>query len=360
MLLHSCSRPSDIPLPEETPQQTYAIDTLPAAGNALPGVNAAVLDALTGSIESGEYGNIHSIIMIYRDHVIMEEYFRGWTRHMQHVCNSVTKSFLSCLIGIAVEQDLIAGVNEKMLGFFPEYGDISNPDERKQSITLEHLLTMTAGFDMDEQTSMYESTDWIEYMLDLPMKYEPGTAFEYNSGCSHILSGVLEKTTGKTAEAFAGETLFNPLGITHWQWDADPNGVSTGGWGLSLHPVNMAMFGYLFLQQGSWNGKQIVSADWVDVSTSVHTVVMNLHEMIDGKLDYGYHWWRFGDAFLDEYWGGTAPRENDIFYADGYGGQLLYIVPHLQAVVCITAWDPRNPELSRSIIMKCLDAVSGQ
>jgi len=205
-----------------------------------------VLAELVNLIEIGEFGNIQSLIIIHNDSLALEEYFMGWTRHMRHFCSSVTKSFSSALIGIAIDQGKIGGVDEKLLNFFPEYDDIANLDERKESINLENVLTMSAGFVWNESTTPYidsegnpnpendltklgESSDWIKYMLDVPISDDPGTKWNYNSGGSHLLSGIIQNRTGQSAEDFAKENLFNALGITNWEWESDPNGITIGG-----------------------------------------------------------------------------------------------------------------------------------
>ncbi len=250
---------------------------------------------------------------------------------MRHYCNSVTKSFTSALIGIAIDQGKINGVDEKLLSFFPEYNEIANLDERKESITLENVLTMSAGFTWDEwstpyghpenaSTKMAGTSDWNKYVLDLPMNDNPGTKFVYNSGCTLLLSGIIANKTGQSAEEFAKENLFNALGITNWEWLTSPNEITNTGWGLFLHPVNMAMFGYLYLKNGLLNGEQVVSEDWVNESTSNH---------ID---PYGYQWWMIPNVFVETY-----PEADGAYYAIGYGGQYIFVLPNLNMVVVFTA-----------------------
>ena len=273
-------------------QNKYAIDNLPGCDDCPFELDEEILAELVNRIEIGDYGNIHSLIIIHNDSLVMEEYFMGWTRDMLHYCFSATKSVISALIGIAIDQGKVGGLEEKLLSFFPEYDDISNLDERKESITLEHVLTMSSGFTwtpMDSEEDMAKSSDWINYVLDLPMSDEPGTQFVYNSGGSHLLSGIITNKTGQSAEEFAEENLFNKLGINNWEWESDPRGITIGGWGLELYPVDMAMFGYLYLKNGSLNGKQIVPEDWVEESTIRH------------MPSYGYQWWRFFDFMVEDH-----------------------------------------------------------
>ena len=339
LFFNACSSP-DLELPDETPQDVYAIDSLTGSDNGSYVLDEEMLAEVVGQIEKGHYGNMNSLIIIHNDELVLEEYFNGWNRHMLHDSWSMTKSFTSSLIGIAIEQGYINGVDEKLLDFFPEYDDFENFDERKESITLEHVLTMSAGFSLSKSSKMSDSTDWIKFMLDIPVTDDPGTTFAYSSGGSHLLSGILQNTTGQTTEEFAVENLFNTLGITDWEWSTDPNGISTGGWGLSLHPANMAVFGYLFLKNGWFNGKQVVPGNWVKQSTAKHITSMTMWGgSMDGIYDYGYQWWRLNDSFLETMWRGSPPETNDIFYALGYGGQYIYVIPHLNMVIVVTAWE---------------------
>jgi CubicO group peptidase (beta-lactamase class C family) len=292
-------------------------------------------------IEAGDFGKIHSLIIIHNDSLVMEEYFMGWTRHMLHHVWSITKSVTSALIGIAIDQGLIDSVDEKLLSFFPEYDDIQNLDERKESITLEHVLTMTVGFDWKEIRDVLKmslSGDYMKYTLDLPITDDPGTKMLMNYATAMLLSGIIANTTGQSTEEFAEENLFEPLGITHWEWDVEPNDLTDTGGGLVLHPVNMVMFGYLFLKNGLLNGEQIVSENWVRESTAVH--MTNYQDTVTGEFrDYGYLWWRHPDERVDNYL-----ETNDLFFTRGAHGQRVFVIPHLNMVVGITADNAKSPE----------------
>jgi len=320
----------------------YAIDDLPGCNDCTTTLDEAILDELVNKIEDGDYGNIHSLIIIHNDSLALEEYFMEWNRHMLHDSASVTKSFTSAAIGIAIEAGYISGLEEKLLNFFPEYDDIENLDERKESITLENVLTMTAGFTWDEYSTPYfdsegnpnpendvfkmaESDDWMKYMLNLPMSDDPGTRWNYNSGGSHLLSGIIQKRTNQTLEEFHKDNLFSALGITNWDWMGgagipDPNGITMGAGGLRLHPVDMAMFGYLYLKKGVWNGNQIVPENWVKESSSRHMPF------------YGYQWWVMPDA-PNAY----PPEAEGMYYAEGLYGQFIVILPNSNMVIVTTA-----------------------
>ncbi len=327
-LLSGCCLFSDLPC--ATPQGEYAIDTLPGCEDCTSVLDEEMLADLVNQIEAGEFGKIHSLIIIHNDGLALEEYFMGWTKHMRHYLASAAKSITSSLIGIAIDQGKISGVDETLISFFPEYNDIANLDEWKESITLKHVLTMSAGFTWEQHpdedlADMKESEDWIKFMLDFPMRDEPGTKFWYNNGTAHLLSGIISNLTGKSAEEFARDNLFDSLGITNWKWESDPQGNNAGGWGLYLHPANMAIFGYLFLKNGFFNGMQIISDDWVKESTAKQIEVID-PVTEQHTQDYGYLWWR------------TFPTPTfNMYYAAGFGGQFIFVIPNLNMVVAMTA-----------------------
>ncbi len=337
------------------PGYTYSIDNLPNTGKNTYKLDKKKLAELVRKIEQDEFGYINSIVIIYRDALVLERYFRGWSREKRHWCLSATKSFISALIGIAVQQGKIKSVDEKVLSFFPEYSHIANLDERKKSITVKHLLTMTAGFEWNEYSrtvnedgtinydndfqKMNASSDWIKHVLDRPMQSNPGTIFNYNTGCATLLTGIIRNTTGQSAKDFADQYLFKPLGIKNWQW----NGKADGDWpppsvisddkdrvthanSLFLTPADMAIFGYLYLNQGMWNEKQIVPKNWVKASAQKYS------ENLAG--DYGFLW-----GLQKFYLGNTIAEtvEKHLYFAYGGYGQFIFVIPPLDMVVVMTA-----------------------
>ena len=329
-ILFTCACSHTHPL-EESSKNVDPIDNLKGSNNAKYRLNEDKLALLLDNINKGDFDKLNSLIIIHNDSFVLEEYFQGWNRNMRHRCWSVTKSFISALSGIAIEQGYIKGVNEKLLSFFPEYRNIANLDERKNSITLKDGLTMTAGFwcnpDSEKaQVELQESSNWIKYILDQPMNNDPGAVFVYDSGCSHLLSEIIQNTTGKTTAEFAKENLFNPIGVTDWEWKSDLNGITIGGWGLSLRPVDMAIFGYLYLNNGKWNKKQIIPEWWVNESTI---------SRIDGVIaDYGYQWWSRSDGLSSSH---KEAHNLFLYFAFGYKGQFIFVIPRFNMVVVITS-----------------------
>ena len=245
--------------------------------------------------------------------------FPSQNRNTRHELYSCTKSFVSTLAGIAIDQGALAGTGRRVLDFFPRE-TFKNQDERKEAMTVEHLLTMTTGLDWQEgdpaYRALYMSGDWTRYMLDLPMRDEPGQRFNYCSGCSHLLGAVVQSAAGTKLQDYARRNLFQPLGITDWRWEVDSQGTAIGGWGLQLTPRDMAKLGFLYLHQGAWDGKQVVSRAWVEEATRQHTTT-------DSPLGYGYQWW-------------TYPQW-DAYTALGLYGQTIFVVPRLDLVVVTTS-----------------------
>jgi CubicO group peptidase (beta-lactamase class C family) len=263
--------------------------------------------------------NLHSLIVIRNGAIVLEAYFPPHDADRIHVVFSVTKSFIATLVGIAMDRGYFASLDQPIVDFLPG-ATFANPDPRKAQVTLEHVLTMTSGLGWEETdptfTALYNSQDWIEYVLGLPLEAAPGSRFHYCSGCSHILSAALQETTGANTLDFAQENLFGPLGIKDPYWETDRNGIPIGGWGLFLTPRDMAKLGSLYLNQGRWNGEQIVPAAWVAAAVQ--------KQVETGEaLDYGYQWWVYPD------YGAYA--------ALGLGGQTVFVVPEQQLIVVTTA-----------------------
>lgn len=264
----------------------------------------------------------HSLLIIRNGFIVVDAYFYPYTPNTRHDVASVTKSITSTLIGIALDKGLIKDLREPALGFFPER-KAANLDERKKAMTVGHLMMMQSGLQCINSPTevtlfqMIGSRDWIQFMLDLPMSDSPGTRFVYNSGGIHLLSAIIRAASGMSALSFARQRLFEPLGISDVDWPLDIADVDNHGWGdLQLRPHDMAKIGYLFLCNGQWGGKTILSADWVQAATRRRVALQN------GE-GYGYLWW--------------MPAEPPgVVEARGRGGQRIIIWPEKNIVIVFT------------------------
>jgi len=302
------------------------------------------LNAAISKIDNGDYGDIDALLVVRNNYLVLEKYFSPeyHGRDYMRPVLSTTKSFASALIGIAIGQGKIKDVQANLIDYYAEYSDIKNLDARKQKITLEDVLTMTAGFQWNELATSYadpkndynrmvHSKDWVKYVLDAPMRHAPGEYLNYNSGCTLLLSSILQKSTGQTAEEFAIEHLFKPLGIEKYTWSIARGGITNTYSGLAMRRRDLAKFGMLFLNNGRWLDRQLIPQDWVQLSTSKQ--VNADPDSADSTYGYGYQWWRFQDQ--DPTVANLAI--NDVYFTWGYGGQFAFVIPHLHMVVVSTA-----------------------
>lgn len=271
--------------------------------------------------------DVHSVLIIKDGYIVAEQYYSDdYGVDSLHRIYSCTKSITSALYGIAIEKGYLNGVDEQMIDFFPDT-EIQNSSAQKDDITLEDLLTMSSGLEWYEMDYPYGDDrntfrQWIDqgasvqFVLDRPMVAAPGYIYSYSTGSSHVLSGILQNVTGVRSDSFALEHLFNPLGIDKYYWPVDGDGIAYGGSAMRLTPRDMARFGYLYLMDGEWEGKQIVPEEWVDVSQQKHIE----RKYIEDNY-YGYHWW------VSDY---------NTYSAVGYSGQWITVVPEHNLVVVFT------------------------
>ncbi len=288
-------------------------------------MDSVLLAGMLDYIEQNEI-NIHGLLVVRNGYTVLEVYYPPYGPNTRHGTASVGKSFTGALVGLAVREGYIESVDQKVADFFPDHSDWQN-DPLKQTMTIEHLLTMTSGLDWPESAASYSSgrnimnqmmrsADWVGFVLDRPMAATPGTTFNYSSGVSHLLSAIVEEATGIRTLSFTREYLFEPLGISRVSWITDPRGTAFGAGGIRLTPRDMAKFGQLYLQGGVWGGKQILPAEWVEASIAPQ---VNAH---GAASYYGYQWW---------------VRGSGIYAAHGYRGKRIFVVPDLEMVVAVTA-----------------------
>ena len=301
------------------------------------GLNAGVIEQVSEEIAHGGYGAVNGLLMARSGKLVWEEYYRGFERHHLHELQSVTKAITSALIGMAVARKSLEDVKQPIYRFFPEYEALFEADGLKKEITIQHLLTMTAGIAWDESVVSYtdpendmrqlvESADWLRFVLEKPMAAAPGTRFAYNGGCTLILGAILQRATGMQVDAFAERYLFEPLGIAVSEWAEALNGpeqmAHTAG-GLRLRARDLAKIASLYLNGGSWNKQQIIPEEWIQLSITPHV-------RSSDALHYGYQWW-VSLLQMNE----DSPQAMRIAFGRGFGGQYVLIIPDLQLLVVV-------------------------
>lgn len=269
-----------------------------------------------------------SSLIVYQDSTIKAEWYRGsLNRNRTLNIKSASKSVLSTLIGIAIEQGHIESIDDPVAKYIPRYFENpSNPDKR--NITVRHLLTMSSGL---ESTSFgnygrwVASSNWVRFVVNSDLEATPGTRMRYSTGDTHILSAVLTEATGMSTRAFAERNLFTPMSIRVGGWDRSPEGYFFGGNNMALSPGGLLAYGQLYLNNGNHNGRQLVPAAWVEESLKTHFERTSFN--LRGH-NYGFKWWNnsFGAYHVNFAW--------------GYGGQYVFVIEDLNAVVVITG----NPD----------------
>ncbi len=283
-----------------------------------------------------------SVIVLQGQQFIAEWHDRGSDR--VGPLYSCTKSILSALIGVALDKGFLTSVDQPITEYLEHPVEIS---DALSEITIKHLLTMTPGFDWPDFDKPYktfkQAADPVRFVFEQPLISEPGTAFTYNSGGSHLLSAILTKATGKTALQFAKEHLFDSLQFRSARW-MERAGVNEGGTGLFLYGRDLAKFGLLFAMNGRWDDKQLLSSEWVQQSTKLHhRGLLQYEPPIYGG--YGFHWWHSPESHNGHV---------DCYFAFGHGGQYLLISPELELVIVIRKEVTKRNDaiLSRNLIFE--------
>jgi len=283
------------------------------------------------------YPNVYSLLIVRHGYLVYEKYRQGLSKDSYKPVYSVTKSVISALTGIALREKLISSIDQKISDFFPEYFTEVD-DIKKREITIRNILTMSAGLETIDSNyeGYYSSGDWCAYTIKKPLTDNPGEKFVYNTGLPHFLSGLITKTSKISTLDFANKFLFSQIGISiekqvsQKRWDKDQVGYYGGGSGLYLTPVDMAKFGYLYLKNGLWDGKQIIPEEWVRESTKKQITVSPGGDTGDFG-DYGYLFW------IKNIKDKVHKKDYLTYYALGSGEQKIVIIPDLDMVIIITA-----------------------
>jgi CubicO group peptidase (beta-lactamase class C family) len=286
------------------------------------GIGLDLMDTLVDKILTKKVGEVHSALIAKNGKLVFEEYFYGHNQNSLQACHSTTKSIASLIVGISHGSGEIQDLDRSIWDYYPEYHDLQKTGN--SSITLKHLLTMTAGFNPEDQhwdsdKSMYRN------LLSRDMTSAPGVTFHYDGGCSNLLGNVLYETTGFQVDLLAESRLFEPLDINYYHWMTDTkDDLPLLDGGLSLRSRDMLKIGLLVSNGGIWNGEQIVPVQWIKESTKTHVSITGW-----GEEEYGYHWW------LEK--PGSHNNIEPIIYAQGMGFQLIMVVPEQQLVMVVTA-----------------------
>jgi CubicO group peptidase (beta-lactamase class C family) len=284
--------------------------------------------ALAKLLAVGKTRSFDSLLVVRHGKIVLDAYYAPYTADIPHALNSATKAVIGTLTAIALKNGLLDSLDHRMLDFFAGR-DIANLDDRKKAITIQNLLDMTSGFEWEEgfeggrEQSLADwgrSPDWVKFVLDRPMAHAPGEFYYYDSGNPHLLSAIITKLTGKSTRDYAEAVLFGPLGIHAGNWRRDPQGLYTGGGGLSLYPRDMAKFGYLYLHNGEWEGKPLLPSGWVE---QVSHATINMHASDDPDLYYSNYFWDF-------------PKHH-VYMAIGYHSETIMIFPERDMVAVMTA-----------------------
>jgi CubicO group peptidase (beta-lactamase class C family) len=288
--------------------------------------------------EAAEMETLYGLLIIKNGYLIAEKYFNEAS--IDHVSGraSSTKSFTSALVGIALEQGCIQSLDQRMMDFFPEFSE-EIQDPRKEQITIRHLLQMRGGYPDEEYTSnlfeiMFFRGNWefVPHLVDFPLASDPGTEFNYSNLTSHLLGVIVTRACGQDLETYSRQYLFSPMNADIYGWQVDDDGYNWGFGEIYVTARNMAKFGQLYLDGGVYDGKQVISADWIEASLQRYS-----ESIIRGGIlpwygsfrdrGYGYQWWssRSGGHYF--------------YYASGHGGNYIILLPELDMVI-VTAADP--------------------
>ncbi|WP_343914482.1 serine hydrolase [Aquimarina litoralis] len=300
------------------------------------GINTSTLETLIQDIRKEEQIFTHSVLIAKRDTLVFETYFKGFNEGIPHDLRSASKSISSAMIGIAIDDQIIKGVDQKLYDFIPEKFQYTK-DPLKAKITLQDLLTMSSGLAVNKEASenTYQNpsnpNSWLQTVLEAPMVKEPGSYADYGSANPFLLGVCLHERLNMPLENYMDEKLFAPLGIRNYinQTD-DTESIPYFGGGMLLTPRDLLKFGQLYLNKGTWKGQQIISEKWVQESFGKYRRLQDTND----KNQYGYLWWH--DVYE------VKGKSIETFEARGAGGQFIFIVPALETVIVVTSGNFRN------------------
>jgi CubicO group peptidase (beta-lactamase class C family) len=298
--------------------------SLPRSTPEAVGIPAAAIISFLDSIAVSKH-EFHSFMVLRHGKVIAEGWWKPYDADLKHTLYSLSKSFTATAVGFAKAEGKLS-LSDKVLSFFPDEKPDTLTAYLKQ-LTIKDLLTMSVGQEPDPTGAVVQDSNWVKRFLALPIEHEPGTTFLYNSMATYMLSAIVQKVTRQQVIAYLKPRLFQPLGITGMDWETDPKGINTGGWGLRLKTEDIAKFAQLFLQKGKWQGRQILPVGWVEEASTAKIIQHPSYSQAkrdssDWEQGYGYQMWRC---------------RNNAFRGDGAFGQYAIVMPEQDAVIAITS-----------------------
>lgn len=329
-----CTSATDAPQPDD-----LQVHRLPRSTPEAQGVSSgALIDFVTSA--DRDIDQMNSFMLLRHGHVIAEGWWAPYGPEHPHMLYSLSKSFTSTAVGLAVSEGKFS-IHDPVLAFFQEDAPVE-PGENLASMRVHDLLRMSAGHEV--QVSMYDTENWTEAFLAHPVPHLPGTHFQYNTPATYMLSAIVQKRTGETVLDYLRPRLFEPLGIENPTWGTSPQGVTLGGFGLNIRTGDIARFGQLYLQRGQWNGEQLIPAEWVDAATKLQTSNGSNPES-DWNQGYGYQFWR---------------SRFNAYRGDGAFGQYCLVMPDQDAVVAVTSGVPDMQEVLDLVFEKLLPAFKDE
>lgn len=297
-----------------------ATTVLPRSSPEAQGVSSASLSSFIGRAEQDrDRLGLHGLVVLRHGHVILDAAWSPYNAAIPHSLYSLSKSFTSTAVGLAIAEGKLS-LDDPVLKFFPDDAP-SEPSKNLRSMRVRDLLRMATGHQGEPRVSMTDSQPWTKTFLVQPVPFKPGSHFLYNTPATYMASAIVQKVTGQTVLDYLKPRLFDPLGIKDPTWGASPQGITLGGYGLSLRTEEIARFGQLLLQKGRWQGKQVVPEEWIAEATT-RQISNGSDPASDWDQGYGYQFWRC---------------THGAFRGDGAFGQFCVVLPEQDAVVAITS-----------------------
>lgn len=338
--------------------QTPQTNDSPSATSATTTFVTELGNRLDAGVRDGKWNNLHAVVVVGHRELLFERYYEGmderwgqalgpvkFTPETLHDLRSVSKSVVGLLYGIALDEGKVPSLDQSLVSFLPQYADLSN-DPVRQRITVAHALSMQLGLEWDEsfpyadarnsEIAMEKAPDRCRFVLERPFVDEPGTRWNYSGGATALLACLITEGTDMTLLDYTRARLFSPLGIEHVEWVTGRDGIEVAASGLRMRPRDLAKIGQLVLNRGTYNGAQLVPANWIEASFEPHA-------RVDDDFDYGYQWW------IARRWSWVA--------AFGNGGQRMTVLPRPKLVLVVSAGNYNSPDAWKVPVGVLVDVV---